>query len=97
MSVLPSSFSANKLGYKKYLNAGGILDYSSFRVWERRTPIQVLAEKIDRLHNAMVDAYDQAMYYKSIGDISQYELNIYTSDVRSKQLSEAHKELDNLI
>jgi hypothetical protein len=45
----------------------------------------------------MVYAYEQAMYYKSIGDDSQYELNIYTSDIRSKQLSEAHKELDNLI
>lgn len=96
MSVFPSSFFANKSGYKKYLNAGGGLDYASFRVWERRTPIEVLAEKIDRLHNAMVYAYDQAMYYKSIGDNSQYELNIYTSDVRAKQLSEAHKELDNL-
>lgn len=97
MSVLPISFSANKSGYKKYLNAGGVLDYSSFRVWERKTPIEVLAEKIDRLHNAMVYAHDQAMYYKSIGDNTQYELNIYTSDVRSKQLSEAHKELDSLI
>jgi hypothetical protein len=96
MSVLPSSFSANKLGYKKYLNNGGILDYSSFRVWERRTPIEICAEKIDRLHSAMLYAYDQAIYYKSIEDQAMYELNMYTLDVRSKHLSQAHQELDAL-
>jgi hypothetical protein len=97
MSVLPSSFPANKLGYKKYLNNGGVLDYSSFRVWERRTPIEICAEKIDRLHNAMLYSYNQAIYYKSIGDEAMYELHMYTSEVRSKQLSEAHQELDALL
>lgn len=97
MSILPSSFSANKVGYKKYLKAGGVLSLSDFIVFERRTPEQICAEKINRFHAAMVYYYDQAMYYKSIGDKAMYELYMYTSEVRAKHLSEAHKELDALI
>lgn len=96
MSILPSSFAANKVGYKKYLAAGGALDYSSFRVYERRTPIEVAAEKINRFHAAMIYAYEQAVYYKSIGDQAMYELNMFTADVRANHLAEAHKELDAL-
>lgn len=94
MSVLPSSFSPNKSGYKKYLLAGGGLDYASFRVYERRSAIEIAAEKINRFHSAMLYAYDQAMYYKSIGDQEMYELNMYTADVRAKHLSDAHAELE---
>ena len=94
MSVLPSSFSANKSGYKKYLTAGGGLDYSAFRVYERRNAIEIAAEKINRFHAAMLYAYDQAIYYKSIGDEAMYELNMHTADVRAKHLAEAHQELD---
>ena len=93
MSILPLSFSANKVGYKQYLKAGGILDYSSFRVYERRTANEVIAEKINRFHEAMIYAYDQAVYYKSIGDQAMYELHMYTADVRAKHLGEAHQEL----
>lgn len=94
MSVFPSSFSPNKSGYKKYIAAGGGLDYSSFRVYERRSAIEIAAEKINRFHAAMLYAYDQAMYYKSIGDKAMYELNIHTADVRAKHLAEAHQELE---
>jgi hypothetical protein len=96
MSILPLSFSANKVGYKKYLKAGGCLLFADFIIYERRTPIEVCAEKINRLHAAMIYSYDQAIYYKSIGDLSMYELHIYTSEVRAKHLSEAHKELESL-
>jgi len=96
MSIFPSSFSANKVGYKQYLKAGGALQYADFMVYERRTPVEVCAEKINRFHAAMVYSYDQAMYYKSIGDQAMYELHMHTADVRAKHLSEAHKELDAL-
>ena len=96
MSILPSSFSANKVGYKKYLKAGGALQYADFMVYERRSPIEICAEKINRLYSAMIYAYDQAIYYKSIGDEEMYELNMHICDVRSKQHSEAHKELEFL-
>lgn len=96
MSILPSSFAATKVGYKKYLAAGGALDYSSFRVYERRSAVEVAAEKINRFHAAMVYAYDQAVYYKSIGDQAMYELHMHTADVRAKHLGEAHKELASL-
>jgi hypothetical protein len=96
MSILPLSFSANKAGYKKYLKAGGCLLFGDFMVYERRTAAEVLAEKINRLHSAMIYSYDQAIYYKSIGEQSMYDLHIYTSDVRAKQLGEANRELDSL-
>ncbi len=96
MSILPLSFSANKVGYKKYLKAGGVLDYSSFRVYERRTSTEVIAEKINRFHEAMIHSYDQAVYYKSIGDQVMYELHMHTADIRAKHLGEAHQELSLL-
>ena len=94
MSTRPSSFSANKIGYKKYLAAGGNLDYADFRVYERRSAIEIAAEKINRFHAAMIYYYDQAMLAKSQGDQEYYELMMYTSEVRAKQLSQAHQELD---
>ena len=86
MSIFPSSFSANKVGYKQYLKAGGAMQYADFMVYERRTPVEVCAEKINRFHAAMIYSYDQAMY----------ELHMHTSDVRASHLSEAHKELNSL-
>jgi hypothetical protein len=94
MSTLPTSFAASKIGYKKYLLAGGTLDYASFRVYERRSLKEIAAEKINRFHAAMIYHYDQAMYYKSIGEQDQYELNMLACDIRSKHLTEAHRELD---
>jgi hypothetical protein len=96
MSILPTSFSSNKVGYKKYLKAGGCLLFADFMVYERRTPIEVCAEKINRFHTAMIYSYDQAIYYKSIGDLTMFYLHIHTSDIRAKQLGEAHKELESL-
>ena len=72
------------------------MQYADFMVYERRTPIQVCAEKINRFHDAMIYAYDQAVYYKSIGDQAMYDLHMYNADVRSKHLSEAHQELASL-
>lgn len=95
--VLPINFSANKWGYKKYLSEGGSLNYDAFKAYERRTPVEIAAEKINRFHFAMIYAYDQAMLAKSEGDQARYELMMYTSEVRAKNLSDAHKELEEAI
>ena len=96
MSILPLSFSANKVGYKKYIKAGGALQFCDFMVYERKNSIEVIAEKINRFHSAMIYSYDQSIYYKSIGDQSMYELHTQTADIRAKQLGEAHRELNLL-
>jgi hypothetical protein len=96
MSILPTSYQPTKNGYKKYTADGGALDYANFRVWERRSPLQIIEEDINRFHGAMIYAYDRAMYYKSIGDEVQYELNMYTSEVRAKHLAQAHQQLELL-
>ena len=96
MSILPTSYQPTKNGYKKYTTDGGSLDYASFKVWERRSPLQIIEEDINRFYGAMVYSYDRAMYYKSIGDEVQYELNMYTSEVRAKHLAQAHQQLELL-
>lgn len=91
MSILPSSFSPNKIGYKKYLTAGGGLDYSSFKVYERRTKSEIEKELSDRLYNAMMHHYDMAIFYKNQGDQYMYEVNMTTCDIRARQHSEVCK------
>jgi hypothetical protein len=96
MSILPLSFSANKVGYKKYLKSGGGLLFADFIAYERRTAKEILAEKINRFHSAMIYSYDQSVYYKSIENVNMYELHTYTCEVRAKQLGEVHQELREL-
>jgi hypothetical protein len=96
-SVLPFSYQPTKSDYKKYLKDGGSLSYVDFKLYERRDALKIVADKINTLHSAMISAYKQAMYYKSVDDNEGYELNMVICDVRSSQLSIAHKEHDNLI
>lgn len=96
MSILPTFYEPTKSGFKKYVSDGGVLDFADFRIWERKSQKEIIGEKINRFHSAMIFAYEQAMYYKSIGDQVQYEVMIEASEIRSKQLSFAHQELDSL-
>jgi len=91
MSILPSSFSPNKIGYKKYLNAGGGLDYASFKVYERRTKSEIEKELSDRLYNAMMHHYDMAIFYQNQGDQEMSDLHMTTCDIRAKQHSQFGK------
>ncbi len=88
MSVLPSSFSPTKAGYKQYLNKGGVLEYSDFKVFERRTLSEIQKELDDRLYSSMMHHYDMAMSYKAKGEQDMYELHMLTCDIRAKQHSE---------
>lgn len=91
-SVLPSSFSPNKSGYKKYLNQGGGLDFASFKVYERRSSSQILKEESDKLYNAVMHHYDMAIFYRNSGEIDMYELHMKSADIRAKQHTEMLKD-----
>jgi hypothetical protein len=91
MSILPSSFSANKIGYKQYLKQGGSLDFSDFKVYERRTALEILKENDDRLYSAMMNHYDMAIMYRNKGEQDMYELHMLSCDIRAKQHSELYK------
>ena len=95
--VSPLSFAPTKVGYKQYLKAGGSMQLASFQVFERRTKKQIIADNINRVHSAMLYAYDQAMLSLLDCDGAAYILYIDTADIRAKQLADYHKELNLLI
>lgn len=91
--VSPVSFSPTKVGYKQYVKAGGAMQLASFQVFERRTKLQILAENIDRVYNAMHYNYDLAILALQDCDGDAYILYIDACDVRAKQLGEYNQEL----
>jgi hypothetical protein len=91
MSILPTSFLPTKLGYKQYLNKGGVLDFASFKVWERRTDSEILKEKSDMLYAAMINHYNMAIMYKNKGEQDMYEMHMASCDIRAKQHSDLNK------
>ena len=94
--VSPLSFKANKVGYKQYLKAGGSMRFDAFQVFERRTQIEILWEKKDRLLSAMINAYDQAYLALSDCDAYNYIMYIDTCEIRRIQHEEICQELKNL-
>ena len=91
MSILPSSFLPTKTGYKQYLKQGGALDFSDFKLFERRTASEILKENSDRLYAAMMNHYDMAIMYKNKGEQDMYELHMLTCDIRARQHTELFK------
>lgn len=94
--VSPLGFAPTKVGYKQYLKAGGAMQFASFQVFERRTERQVIADNINRVHAAMLYAYDQSILCIEDCDVEGYILYTDTADIRSKQLSEWHTKLSLL-
>ncbi len=95
-SVLPVSFSANKVGYNKYLAAGGGLDYASFKTWERRSPSEVLIADAVRYSNAINYNIDMLPIYLANQDNRMLRCTLETYAVRLKQYFETIKELKSL-
>ena len=94
--VSPLSFAPTKVGYKQYLKSGGVMQYPSFVIFERRTEKQIIAENINRVHSAMLYAYDQAILCLKDCDSDGYILYMDTAEIRSKQLAEYHQKLSLL-
>lgn len=94
--VSPLIFAPTKVGYKKYLKAGGSMQLASFQVFERRTKREILAENIDRAYNAMLYNADLAFLALQDCDGDAYILYTDTADFRAKQLGEYHQELNLL-
>ena len=96
VSVLPSSFSANKVGYNKYVAAGGGLNYPSFKTWERRTPSEILIEDAVRYSNAINYNIDMLPIYLEEQDYSMVRCTLETYAIRLKQYFETMKVLKSI-
>lgn len=96
VSVLPVSFSPNKVGYNKYLAAGGGLDYAAFKTWERRSPSEVLIEKAERISNAINYSIDMFQLYIEKHELDMAQCYYETYSVRLKQYFETIKELQSI-
>ena len=96
LSVLPVSFSANKVGYNKYLAAGGGLDYAAFKTWERRSPSEVLIADALRYSDAINYAIDMFQLYIQKQEFDMAKCYYETYSVRLKQYFDSIKELKSL-
>jgi hypothetical protein len=96
LSVLPVSFSANKVGYNKYLAAGGGLDYAAFKTWERSSRSEVLIERSVRYSNAINYAIDMLPIYLEDQDYKMVRCTLETYAIRLKQYFDSIKELKSL-
>lgn len=94
--VSPLVFAPTKVGYKQYLKAGGALDLPSFVVFERRTQVEVLLDKANRLYNASQYHNEQDLYYKSIGDSNGRKLHLESYEIRLSQYVDVIQELKEL-
>ena len=94
--VSPLGFAPTKVGYKQYLKAGGALDFPSFVVFERRTQVEVLLDKANRLYNATQYHNEQDLYYKSIGDSNGRKLHLESYEIRLTQYVDVIQELKKL-
>jgi hypothetical protein len=94
--VSPLGFAPTKVGYKQYLKAGGALDLPSFVVFERRSEVEVLLDKAERLYNAVNYHNEQDLYYKSINDSDARKIHLASYEVRLSQYVDVIKELKKL-
>ena len=94
--VSPLSFAPTKVGYKQYLKAGGAMQFASFQVFERRTEIEVLLDKADRLYNAVKYHNEQDLYYKSINDSNGRKLHLASYEIRLNQYIDITNQLKKL-
>jgi hypothetical protein len=94
--VSPLSFKANKVGYKQYLNAGGCMQFASFQVFERRSNVEILLQKADRVYNAAQYHNEQDLYFKSIGDSNGRKIHLASYEIRQQQYIDVCKELKAL-
>lgn len=96
VSILPSSFSANKVGYNKYVAAGGGLNYAYFKTWERRSRSEILTERSVRYSNAINYNIDMLPIYLEEQDHSMVRCTLETYAIRLKQYFDTIKELRSL-
>ena len=94
--VSPLSFAPTKVGYKQYLKAGGALLLPDFIVFERRTEVEILLAKADRLHNAVNYHNSQDEYYKSIGDSEGRKIHLESYEIRLNQYIDVIHQLKKL-
>ncbi len=94
--VSPLSFAPTKVGYKQYVKAGGAMQFASFQVFERRTEIEILLDKADRLHNAVQYHNEQDLYYKSINDSDGRKLHLASYEIRLGQYIDVIHQLKKL-
>ena len=94
--VSPLSFAPTKVGYKQYVKAGGAMQFASFQVFERRTEIEILLDKADKLHNAVQYHNEQDLYYKSINDSDGRKLHLASYEIRLDQYIDVISQLKKL-
>ena len=94
--VSPLSFAPTKVGYKQYVKAGGAMQFASFQVFERRTEIEILLDKADKLHNAVQYHNEQDLYYKSINDSDGRKLHLASYEIRLDQYIDVIRQLKKL-
>ena len=94
--VSPLSFAPTKVGYKQYVKAGGAMQFASFQVFERRTEIEILLDKADKLHNAVQYHNEQDLYYKSINGSDGRKLHLASYEIRLDQYIDVISQLKKL-
>ena len=94
--VSPLSFAPTKVGYKQYVKAGGAMQFASFQVFERRTEIEIMLDKADKLHNAVQYHNEQDLYYKSINDSDGRKLHLASYEIRLGQYIDVIRQLKKL-
>lgn len=94
--VSPLGFAPTKVGYKQYLKAGGSMLLADFQVFERRSKVEILLDKADRLYNAVQYHNEQDLYYKSINDSEGRKIHLASYEIRSYQYIDVCRELKEL-
>lgn len=94
--VSPLSFAPTKVGYKQYLKAGGAMQLASFQVFERRTVIEILSEKSDKMYESAMYHIDQYEAYAKANDRVMTKVHLESYDVRMSQYIDAFQELRKL-
>jgi len=70
--------------------------FADFQVFERRTEIEVLLDKADRLYNAVNYHNSQDEYYKSINDSNGRKLHLESYEIRLNQYIDVIHQLKKL-
>jgi uncharacterized protein (UPF0276 family) len=94
--VSPVSFAPTKVGYKQYIKAGGAMQFANFQVFERRTEIEILLDKAERLYNAVNYHNSQDEYYKSINDSEGRKIHLASYEIRLDQYIDVCHQLKKL-
>ena len=94
--ISPLSFSPTKVGYKQYLKSGGAMQFASFQVFERRTKLQILEEKYDRLASASDNHIKMYEHYKKLGDSVSARMHLDSYGIRLNQETDVLLELKML-